>query len=84
MPEAIGTSLLVVVLNAAAALLARMGNVSMDWTVTVPFTAMAVAGTLAGAGLASRIDAERSLRIFAASLVLLALFTAGTAIAALA
>jgi uncharacterized membrane protein YfcA len=84
MPEAIGTSMLVVALNAAAALLARMGNVSMDWPVTVAFTAMAVAGTLAGAGLASRIDAERSLRIFAASLVLLALFTAGTAIAALA
>jgi uncharacterized membrane protein YfcA len=83
MPEAIGTSLLVVVLNAAAALLARMGTVSIDWTVTVSFTAMAVAGTLAGAALASRIDAERSLRTFAASLVLLALFTAGTAIAAL-
>jgi uncharacterized protein len=83
MPEAIGTSMLVVALNAAAALLARMGNLSMDWSVTVTFTAMAVAGTLGGARLASRINAERTLRIFAASLVVLALFTAGTAVAAL-
>jgi uncharacterized membrane protein YfcA len=84
MPEAIGTSILVVVLNAAAALLARMGSVPIDWTVTIAFTATAVVGTLAGASLASRIDAERSLRVFAASLVLLALFTGGSAVAALA
>jgi MFS family permease len=49
--------------------------------VAAAFTATAVAGVLVGGRIADRIDAERSLRAFAVGLVLLALFTAGTAIA---
>jgi hypothetical protein len=41
----------------------------------------AVGGVLTGGRIAGRIDAERSLRVFAAGLVLLALFTAGSALA---
>lgn len=80
MPQAIGTSLLVVTINAAMALVARLGTAHIDWLVAVAFTVTAVAGVLVGGRIADRIDAERSLRLFAAGLVLLALFTAGSAI----
>ena len=84
MPEAIGTSLLVVAINCVAALAARAGTVSIDWTVAAAFTGTAVAGVQAGVHVANRVDATRSLRLFAAGLVLLALFTGGSAIWALA
>jgi len=83
MPQAIGTSLLVVAINAATALVARLGEAHIDWMVAIAFTVTAVAGVLVGGRIANRIDAERSLRYFAAGLVLLALFTAGSAISAM-
>ena len=83
MPQAIGTSLLVVAINSATALLARMGSAHIDWLVAVAFTVAAVGGVLTGGKIAGRIDAEQSLRVFATGLILLALFTAGSAIAAL-
>ncbi len=79
MPQAIGTSVLIVAINAAVALAARLGSAQIDWAVAGAFTATAIAGTIAGARLATRIDAERTLRVFAAALVALALFTAGSA-----
>ena len=83
MPQAIGTSLLVVAINSATALVARLGSAHIDWLVAAAFTLAAVGGVLTGGHIAGRIDAERSLQAFAAGLVLLALFTAGSAIAAL-
>jgi len=83
MPQAIGTSLLVVAVNSAVALVARLGTTHFDWSVTLAFTLAAVAGVAAGGRIADRIDATRSLRVFAAGLVVLALFTAGSAVAAL-
>ena len=83
MPQAIGTSLLVVAINRATALVARLGSAHIDWLVAAAFTLAAVGGVLTGGHIAGRIDAERSLQAFAAGLVLLALFTAGSAIAAL-
>ena len=83
MPQAIGTSLLVVAINSAMALMARLGSADLDWLVAAAFTLTAVGGVVAGGHVAGRLDAERSLRAFAAGLVLLALFTAGSAIAGL-
>lgn len=83
MPEAIGTSLLVVAINSAIALLARIGSARIDWVLAAAFTAAAVAGVIVGARLADRLEPERSLRAFAAGLVLLALYSAGRAMAAL-
>lgn len=83
MPRAIGTSLLVVAINSAVALAARLGDVSIDWTVAAAFTVAAIAGVITGGRIADRIDAQRSLKLFAAGLVLLALFTGGSAIVAL-
>lgn len=76
MPEAIGTSLLVIAINSISALSARLATGGIDWAVTVPFAVSAVVGVLSGKRLAMRLDAERSLRWFAAVLVAVGLYTA--------
>jgi uncharacterized protein len=83
MPEAIGTSLLVMVVNVAVALAARMGQTGIDMAVTVPFTVAAVAGTLTGSRLADRLPARTTLRWFAALLVTIAVYTAVRSLLAL-
>lgn len=84
MPQAIGTSLLVVAINSATGLLARLDMAHIDWGVAVSFTVAAVVGAQLGGMVAGRLDPERSLRAFAAGLVLLAIYTAARAIMALA
>ena len=76
MPVAIGTSLLVIAVNAAVGLLGRLGTTTIEWSVTLPFAVAAIAGVLTGARVADRIDAQRSLRAFAALLIAVALYTA--------
>ena len=76
MPEAIGTSLLIVTITTAIALGMRLTTTGIDWQTTLPFTAAAIGGVLAGGKVADRIDAEKSLRWFAALLVGLAIYTA--------
>jgi uncharacterized membrane protein YfcA len=76
MPEAIGTSLLVIAINAAVALSARLTTSSIEWGVTAPFAVAAVAGVLAGGRVADRLDPAKSLRWFAALLVAVATYTA--------
>ena len=82
MPEAIGTSLLVVAINSAVALFARLGSVQIAWDVAAAFTLAAVVGAQLGSRLAHHLAPERSLRAFAAGLIVLALYTAGRAITA--
>jgi uncharacterized membrane protein YfcA len=83
MPEAIGTSLLVVAINSAVALLLRLGSNTIEWRVAVPFTVATVLGAVAGKHLHDRLDPKASLRWFAALLVVVALYTAAQAIVAL-
>jgi uncharacterized membrane protein YfcA len=60
MPAAVGTSLLVISINSAAALAARLGgHVRLDWPLLALFTAAALAGVLAGNRVASRVDPSR-------------------------
>jgi uncharacterized protein len=55
MPAAVGTSLLVIAINSATALAARLGNhVHLDWPLLAAFTAAAIAGSLAGNRVASQ------------------------------
>jgi hypothetical protein len=84
MPQAIGTSLLVIAINAATALAARLGTTGVDWSVALPFTAAALAGVLTGSSIANRIDARALVRWFAASLVALSLYITTTALISLA
>jgi uncharacterized membrane protein YfcA len=76
MPEAIGTSLLVIAINSAAALTDRAVTATIDWGIALPFTLAAIVGVLAGKGVGQRLEAQRSLRWFAALLIVVALFTA--------
>ncbi len=76
MPEAIGTSLLVIAINSAVALAARATTTTVDWHVTIPFTIAAILGVLTGARIADRLDPDRSLRWFAGLLFAVALYTA--------
>jgi hypothetical protein len=83
MPDAIGTSLLVIAINSAVALATRFATTGIDWRVTLPFTVAAIAGVVTGSKVADRIDAHRSLRWFAGLLVAVAVYTAvqaGTAL----
>ncbi|HEX4867138.1 MAG TPA: sulfite exporter TauE/SafE family protein [Acidimicrobiales bacterium] len=75
MPEAIGTSLLVISINSAVALSMRLATTSIEWGVTLPFVVTAIAGVITGGRLAGKLDPERSLRAFSALLVAVALYT---------
>lgn len=76
MPIAVGTSLLVISLNSAVALAARVGSGGFDWSVIVPFTTAAVAGSLAGKRVADRISANKLTVAFAVLLVAVAVYVA--------
>lgn len=76
MPTAVGTSLLVIGVNSAVGLAARVSTTDIEWGVTLPFAVAAIGGVLTGGRLAGRLDPERSLRWFAGLLVAVALYTA--------
>jgi uncharacterized protein len=76
MPVAVGTSLLVIAINSAAAFAARLGgHVHLDWPLLGVFIATALAGTLAGNRVASRVDASRLTAAFAVLLVAVAAYS---------
>lgn len=83
MPQAVGTSLLIITINCAWALVARAGNAEVDWSVTVPFAVSALAGVVTGTRLADRLPAATMLRWFAGLLVAVAVYTATTSLLAL-
>ena len=76
MPEAIGTSLLIIAINAAIALAARLGTGTVDWSVTALFTLAALAGVLAGSRTADRVSASTMLRAFGVLLIAVGAYTA--------
>ena len=83
MGVAIGTSLLVIAVNAAVALGFRVGADSIDWGTTLVFTASAVGGVGAGKWIADRLEPESMQRAFAALLVFVAVYTGACALLAL-
>jgi hypothetical protein len=84
MPEAVGTSLVVIALNAAMALALRAGSLDIRWGDALPFIVMAVLGTLVGRRIADRLPAATLTRGFVVLLVLVAIYTAASSVAALA
>jgi uncharacterized membrane protein YfcA len=77
MPEAVGTSLLVIAINTAAALAARVGaHVQVDWPLVAAFIAAAVMGSVAGNRVAAVARPALLARAFTALLVVVALYTA--------
>jgi uncharacterized membrane protein YfcA len=67
---AIGTSLLVIAVNAIAAMVARTGGPAPDWPLLAPFTAAAVAGTVLGKRISDRLTGVTLTRAFAVMLIL--------------
>lgn len=85
MPAAVGTSLLVIAINSASSLLSRVGTHSaIDPVLVIAFTAAAIAGTLAGSRIASKVRPERLVGAFALLMIAVAVYTAARSIPALA
>lgn len=77
--KAVGTSLLVIVINSAASLVSRAGTSHLDhfnWSVIVPFTLAAMVATLLGKAVADRLPAPQLQKAFAMLLILVAGYTA--------
>lgn len=76
MPVAVGTSLLVISINSAAALAARLGGgVHVDWPLIGVFTLAALIGTLGGNRVASRVSAAKLTSAFTVLLLAVAVYT---------
>ena len=74
--EAIGTSLVVISVNAMIALGMRSGDLGFDWAVVLPFLATVTTGVLIGTRIARRVEAARLTRGFAFMLAGVAAYTA--------
>lgn len=76
MPEAVATSLLVIAVNSAAALIARAGTaVHVDWAVVGLFAVAAIGASVLGSRLAGVLEPRRIARAFSLLLVVVALYT---------
>lgn len=82
MPEAVGTSLLVIAINSAVALLAR-GTGGVDWGVAAPFALSAMIGVAVGSWVGDKIEADRLTRAFVVLLLAVAAYTATRSVLAL-
>lgn len=74
MREAVGTSLVVIALNAAAALLGHLRFGGIDLTVTLLFLVGGTAGSLLGSRLSGQIDERRLRQGFAGLITLVAVY----------
>ena len=83
MPEAVGTSLVVIAVNAGAALALRAGSLQIEWGDALPFLVLAAIGTVIGERIAGRIPAATLTKWFVALLLVVAVYTAGSSIAGL-
>ena len=81
MPVAVGTSLVVITINSASALVSRLGqDVTLDWALIGSFTVAAVVGSLVGARITSRVSPARLNLAFTILLVAVAVYTAASSI----
>lgn len=83
MPEAVGTSLLVIAINSATALASRLQGGTIEWAVIAPF----LIASLLGLGVGTRLAGTRDPKVlqvwFVYLLVGVALYTAGRSLNAL-
>jgi len=84
MPEAVGTSLLVITINSLVALGARLDGAGIEWSVVAPFMVASLAGLGVGTKLAATRDPGSLQRWFVYLLVGVALYTAVDSVVALA
>jgi uncharacterized protein len=79
MASAVGTSLIIVVVNSVAGFAAHVGDAPLDYRVIAIFAAAAVAGSLAATRLGRHADADRLRRWFAYLVFVVAAFVAAQA-----
>jgi uncharacterized membrane protein YfcA len=83
MPEAVGTSLLVITINSLVALTTRLQAGVIEWRTVILFTMASLVGVVVGSRLASSRDSGSLQRWFVALLVVVAIYTATRSILAL-
>ncbi|AJC57823.1 sulfite exporter TauE/SafE family protein [Streptomyces sp. 769] len=83
MPVAVGTSLLVILINSGAALATRAGTGSLDWPLLATLAACAAAGSSLGNRLAGQLRPQTLTTSFAALVTVLALAMAATTLPSL-
>lgn len=76
MPEAVGTSLLVITINSVVALTTRLQSGHLEWGTIVPFTVASLVGVVLGGRLAGTRDSRTLQRWFVGLLFLVATYTA--------
>jgi uncharacterized membrane protein YfcA len=76
MPEAVGTSLLVIAVNSGVALTTRLDGGSIVWGTVIPFTIASLIGVVVGSRLASTRDSRSLQKWFVGLLVIVAVYTA--------
>lgn len=75
MTLAVGTSLLIIAMNAVSSVLARIPDLPhLDWHVVAPFTVAAVIGSFIGKRVADKLSGATLARAFAVMLVAIGLF----------
>lgn len=74
MKEAIGTSLVIIVMNSTSGFLGYLGQVDLNWSLMTSFTIVASLGTLAGAYLSNFVQAKQLQKGFGYFLIAVAAF----------
>ena len=74
MRAAVGTSLLIIALNSASGLIARLGAGGLDWVITLLFILGGAVGVAFGVRLAGRLPQRRLTQTFAGLIVLVACY----------
>jgi uncharacterized membrane protein YfcA len=83
MPDAVGTSLIVIAVNSTVALATRLPSGSVEWGTVIPFTIASLIGVFVGSRLASTRDPSFLQKWFVILLVVVAVYTATSSLIAL-
>jgi uncharacterized membrane protein YfcA len=83
MTPAVGTSLLVIVLNSISSVASRLGVLHLDWHVIAPFTLAAVVGTIIGKRVADKLSGNTLTTSFAVMLLAVGIFVGVQSVIAL-
>jgi uncharacterized protein len=83
MSLAVGTSLFIIVVNAASSVLSRTADLHLDWMVIGPFAAAAIAASLVAKRVACKLSGATLSRAFAFMIGAVGLFVAAESLATL-
>ncbi|MBZ0235302.1 MAG: sulfite exporter TauE/SafE family protein [Deltaproteobacteria bacterium] len=72
--QAVGTSVMIIAINASAGFAGHVGRASIDWTVTLAVTAAMMCGSVVGGRLCSRVEPENLRQGFGWFVIAVAVF----------